>query len=240
MSEETNLDSKHQRLGPGNALAIFFAYLAAQVAGGLSFGFLISAQTNNLALAAAAVGVAFGGIVVFVITNRLLVGASLAAKMSILGWKPASFRTCFKAAALGVLVPVVVGPLVYFVFPISDGAALGPAAEMVSGSRTALLIYALIAVFFAPPIEEFLFRGVILTGFLRKWGAKTAALLSTALFALAHLPEAIGYPPAILVIATMGIIAATLRLRTGSLLPAIVMHTAYNLSVVVVLLASPI
>ena len=75
----------------------------------------------------------------------------------------------------------------------------------------------------APLAEELLFRGVILTGFLRRYGMVRAVVFSAILFAVIHLnPCQIGAA------FFGGLFLGWLYLRTGSLWPCIAMHAIYN------------
>jgi hypothetical protein len=90
--------------------------------------------------------------------------------------------------------------------------------------RTALGWESFFAVALAGPIaEEIIFRGLILYGFLKRYGVKKAIGASTLLFALAHgnpwqLPIAIG----------LGILCAWCFVKTHSLLPCLFAHIANN------------
>jgi membrane protease YdiL (CAAX protease family) len=78
----------------------------------------------------------------------------------------------------------------------------------------------------APLLEELLFRGVILRGFLRRYDPVTAVVHSAALFGLAHLNVHqffVAFP--------LGLIAGWLLLRTGSLWPGILLHALLNTGV---------
>jgi membrane protease YdiL (CAAX protease family) len=82
-------------------------------------------------------------------------------------------------------------------------------------------VIAILAV--APIAEELLFRGVILTGFLRRYGAVRAVVYSAILFAVIHLnPCQIGAA------FIGGLFLGWLYVRAGSLWPCIAMHAIYN------------
>jgi len=82
-------------------------------------------------------------------------------------------------------------------------------------------VIAIVAV--APIAEELLFRGVILTGFLRRYGTVRAVTYSAILFAVIHLnPCQIG------AVFIMGLFVGWLYVRTGSLWPCIAMQAIYN------------
>ena len=75
----------------------------------------------------------------------------------------------------------------------------------------------------APVLEEMLFRGVILRGFLRRYPRDFSIFWSAALFAIAHLNL---YQVATAL--ALGIVAGWLYERCRSLWPCILLHAAYN------------
>jgi sodium transport system permease protein len=78
--------------------------------------------------------------------------------------------------------------------------------------------------------EELAFRGFILTGLRRRFRPRTAVLLSSFLFALFHM-NVFQFIPHF----ALGVVLSVLVLRTGSVLPAMVFHFAYNCLVYVCL-----
>ncbi len=86
----------------------------------------------------------------------------------------------------------------------------------------ALATYLVLAV--SPGIcEEFVFRGVVYGILSRAWGARRAVVVSAALFAAFHL-SVYRFVPVFLVGLTLG----ALVWRTGSLVPAMLLHATYN------------
>ncbi|WEN16601.1 type II CAAX endopeptidase family protein [Rhodanobacter sp. AS-Z3] len=100
------------------------------------------------------------------------------------------------------------------------------------GSQTPLaprVLLALVVVCVGPVVEELLFRGVLLSALLRRWRAGWAVALTSLVFALIHLPG-LDYQwyalPALLLLA---VLLAILRLRSGSIWPAVLAHATNNL-----------
>ena len=93
-------------------------------------------------------------------------------------------------------------------------------------------LWAFFALFLAPPIEEFIFRGVLFTGLSNKFRVPTAALIVTLVFVLMHATEALSYWPAWMGLTLLGSATILFRHKTGSLLPAIGIHASYNFSMV--------
>ena len=108
--------------------------------------------------------------------------------------------------------------IVLGVFPMdADDIALYE-AEMAPG-----VVSVLFACVGAPVLEEMLFRGVILRGFLRQYTRTFSILWSAALFAIAHMNL---YQLATAF--TLGVVAGWLYERCRSLWPCILLHAAYN------------
>lgn len=114
----------------------------------------------------------------------------------------------------------------------------GPLAKIAASGGIGRAVWAVVAIAIAPPLEELLFRGLILRGFLASWGVTWASVATTVLFFIPHVFETGTYWPAILAILAIG--AATLagRLLTGSVYAAMAVHLAYNASLVVAVYAS--
>jgi membrane protease YdiL (CAAX protease family) len=82
--------------------------------------------------------------------------------------------------------------------------------------------YFIMAVFFAPFAEEYLFRGLLYRALDREWGGWRAVLGSAAFFAIYHPPLA--WVP----VAMVGAANAMLFKKTGRLWSAVALHLVYN------------
>jgi uncharacterized protein len=100
--------------------------------------------------------------------------------------------------------------------------------QLTGSSNAALRAWMLSAVLLAPPIEELMFRGVLLGGLAETWNMQAAAVISGATFWLMHGPEFVHWPAAV-AIALLTVVATWLRVRSGSLGPSIAAHFGYNL-----------
>lgn len=81
------------------------------------------------------------------------------------------------------------------------------------------------AILIGPIVEEFLFRGIILTTLLHKYGSKWALPISSVLFALVHI-----HPAQIVIAFILGLILGYLFIKTKSLTFVILLHSVSNLS----------
>jgi membrane protease YdiL (CAAX protease family) len=91
--------------------------------------------------------------------------------------------------------------------------------QVAVGSRWWFL---LLVVVFAPPIEEFIFRGLIYRGLRRTARPAVAALVSALIFAICHPP--IAFVPVFL----LGVLTAICLERHGRLIVPILIHAVYN------------
>ena len=173
-------------------------------------------------LPAAVAGILLGALIVFRMTRGTLRS---------LGVSRGRPRDLTASAALGLAMSLA------YVFvldrlSVEPTRPWGPLVELASRPGWQRDLWSVIAIGIAPPIEEFLFRGVLFQGLASVWGPMISATAVTVLFSLFHLPETISYWPAIIAVAIMAVIAMTVRLRTGSLGPAVALHAAYNAGLV--------
>lgn len=100
----------------------------------------------------------------------------------------------------------------------------------------AIVLLAAMAVVMAPLLEEALFRGILQPALKRRLGFPPAALAVTTIFTATHVPQFIGYPPALVLIFVCGGILSLLREAADSLWPPILFHFGFNLAAMLPLL----
>jgi len=144
---------------------------------------------------------------------------------------------CLAAVALGLVVPLVGGKLTEL---LAHGHAVPQDVKQLGGGAgTGFRIALTLAVAsIGPLVEELLFRGVLLSALLRRLRTVWAVLASAALFALVHLPDLHWLWYALPNLALLGVVLAWLRLRSGSLWPAVIAHASNNLLAMLALFAS--
>ena len=132
------------------------------------------------------------------------------------------------AVLLGLALPVAGGWLTRWVAHghevTQDVKQIGGAASLALRLPLALLVVSL-----GPLVEELLFRGALLSALLRRMHAGWAVAVSSLLFACVHLPDLGFLWYAVPNLALLGAVLAWLRLRSGSLWPAVVAHGMNNL-----------
>jgi membrane protease YdiL (CAAX protease family) len=126
---------------------------------------------------------------------------------------------CYIAAATGI-------------YPRAASLEPGPFASMAGTPGVHRFLWAAFAVACAPAIEEVVFRGAVFTALERVWGAAWSGLVVTSAFVALHASELGAYPPAMLAVASLSLLALGLRIRSGGVAAAIAAHTGYNLVIV--------
>lgn len=107
----------------------------------------------------------------------------------------------------------------------------GPVEDLVNdagGARALVLV--LVAVVFAPLVEELFFRGLLLRSLQRRVGTGWAVALSSVLFGLAH-PQPLPGGSVVIVMAgltALAVLLSLLAVRTGRLGASIVTHAGFN------------
>ncbi|MGJ7532683.1 MULTISPECIES: lysostaphin resistance A-like protein [unclassified Variovorax] len=94
-------------------------------------------------------------------------------------------------------------------------------SRMADGSIAAVLAVCVLA----PLLEEMLFRGIVLRGFLQRYPRGQAIFMSALFFGAAHMniyQFVVGF--------VMGTVLAWLYERTRSLIPCIALHATYNIT----------
>ena len=152
-----------------------------------------------------------------------------------LGWSWAGRLRMWQSIAVGIAL-----------FMIATGLAklLGaekstPLEQLINSSLGARYAIAFLAVFTAPFIEEFVYRGVLYPALQRVIGVNGAVVLIVGLFTLIHVPQ---YRPNVGVIAAVALLSIVLtlvRAWSGRLLPCVVIHMAFNAVQAVLLLLEP-
>jgi membrane protease YdiL (CAAX protease family) len=147
-----------------------------------------------------------------------------------LGTRHQLWRGVLAGATLG-LVSLVLMP--YVPYTPSSPDLLD---EFLTSPGPARWSWILSAVILAPPVEELVFRGVLLGGLAQIWNLRAAAIVSGVTFWAMHAPEWLHYWPAAVAIALMTVVVTLLRIRSQALGPSIAAHSAYNLLMASVLL----
>jgi CAAX protease family protein len=243
-------------LNARRAVALLLAYFLAQFAIGIvvvaafSFHFLFSGARIELAqlvkrmqnpavlLTAATLGILGAALLVASMTRRFFRGTPKSEAFRVLGLSRASPPYFVTAAIVGISMAFGFALVATKLVPPGHGQSVGPLARAAANGGFPRVLLAILGVLIAPPVEEFLFRGVLYAGFMKTWGRTRSILLVTVTFVLLHLFETRSYWPALVAIAIMALALAAVRIRSGSIGPGIILHAYYNLGLVLIVFAS--
>ncbi len=145
-----------------------------------------------------------------------------------IAWRPAPARAYAVAALLAAAIVTLVVAMYHLIPPNMAKLQDLPMAKLFSASGPALLPPVIIAIFFAPVLEEIIFRGIAFAGLAARFGTVWAAIISVALFMIVHAPQKIYYPPGFLDVGLVAVAAVLLRLKYHSIRPGILLHILYN------------
>ncbi|MFH1709075.1 MAG: ABC transporter permease subunit/CPBP intramembrane protease [Planctomycetota bacterium] len=135
---------------------------------------------------------------------------------------PAGGRGWLRSAG-GLVFMAGVVMLITGLFPDAGGKDQGMVRELVDGLGLNLPARLVCLALIPGIVEELLFRGLILTGFRRTFGAWKAVVLCGLVFGFIHL-----VPYKLLPVGIMGAGLALVVVQTGSIIPAIIVHVVNN------------
>jgi membrane protease YdiL (CAAX protease family) len=119
----------------------------------------------------------------------------------------------------------------FSLLPIADDSTPGIVDDYQAalGNSVALILFWLSLTVIAPVSEEIAFRGFILRGWMStRLGVIGAIVLSSLLFAAIHGPDKLAIFISLFV---GGMLLATMRWLSGSIVPTILMHATWNLGI---------
>lgn len=168
------------------------------------------------------------GYAVLLVTRWLARDAITDGEVTGVGWVKSSPMRCLAGAALGATIYLVTIFMVRGLFPNLQPESGGPIEAMAKQGGIMLLLLVIGVVVFAPLVEEFLFRGVMLAGFTRSFGLPVAVFFCTSLFVMVHLDAIMRYTPGVIPLTGLALGAVFVRIKFKSVWPAIAAHFGYN------------
>ena len=170
-----------------------------------------------------------GGLLATIGAVRFCFGSDGPEKMRVdlgmVGARPASIA---KAVMVGLGLSLLWVVISTWLLPASRGTPSHWIDDLAAESQLGLALSTLLAVVLAPLSEELLFRGAMLHGFRQRWGERTSVALTALTFAAVHISFGDPYWPGVVFTGVIAVVLAVLRLRSGSLVPAIIAHATYN------------
>lgn len=139
-------------------------------------------------------------------------------------WTTLGFRSV-DARSLGTLLGAVAVVVISANIVVRSFVHLPRAQDLFFFGRQPreVVLMVMLVLVVAPLGEEVLFRGFLLQGLARRWGFWPAAVVTSAVFALAHI-----WPYLYVPIFIMGLSFAWLFWRTGSLWASVAAHATMN------------
>jgi membrane protease YdiL (CAAX protease family) len=137
----------------------------------------------------------------------------------------AGLASIFLASILAIIIQQITGPF-------------NSAAADVGSNQTGLvlLVFALMAMFGAPIVEEIAFRGLLYGALVKAHiSERWVVVITAAIFALTHFE-----PQRFILLFAIGLLFGELRRRTGSTSAAIMAHIVNNTPGAIVILFSPL
>ncbi len=138
------------------------------------------------------------------------------------GLDPGGFRWWHYCIILGAFLAVA--GVVSSYFPEQEHDL----ERLLRSSRSVVYAVAFVATFTAPAAEEIVYRGLLYSAFQRSMGVPAAFILVTTLFVVVHVPQYYPSYSTIFLLTLLSMILTAIRVRTGSLLPCIILHTVFN------------
>jgi uncharacterized protein len=139
--------------------------------------------------------------------------------------RPPSWPRAVGLALLTVVAALIASALLEPIFHGADAQDIVPKDARPAGFAAlagVVLAYGAIA-FVGPLVEESIFRGLLTAGLRQRFGPWRTALLTSALFAVAHfIPRVM---PAVFL---LGLALAFVYERIGSTIPGVLVHCLYN------------
>ncbi|MEA2705206.1 MAG: protease family protein [Actinomycetota bacterium] len=218
------------RWGLGDAVAGFvLAIVLATVVGNLWLAAFGGSEDGLGARTAGQVGLWAGLVGMAVLASRRKGYGTLATDFGFTArWSDLGVGVATAVGASFVVVPVVALALRPIFGHPDVSKPVHDLVEQASGPKALVLV--LVAVVFAPLVEELFFRGLLLRSLQRRVGTGWAVALSSVFFGLAH-PQPLKAGATVIVMAgltSLAVILALLAVRTGRLGASIVAHAGFN------------
>ena len=207
-------------------LGLLLLMLAAQAAGSLLTHYLgrprLTADPVYLGVAQILMTNLLNGMVLLFI-YRTITAKYRSPFWSSLKWKGSTAVPPGLFLVLGALLALFMGALSSRIPGIEDL----PVSGLLRYVQTAVFL-GVTAIAVAPLVEEVVFRGFIFPVLERRWGPVAAVLLTALMFTSLHVSQLWGSWMAVSLILLVGLALSLVRALTGALLPAYLLHLAYN------------
>lgn len=145
---------------------------------------------------------------------------------SVLRLKPINFKQVVLTVllVLAMYVIIIFVSMLWQILLASLGANLQVEETLNALLKKPAWFTILLLCVYAPFFEEFIFRGMILSGYSTYKGFWKAAVITGIMFGLLH-----GFLPSVLPTAIVGVVIAALVMATGSIFTGLIYHALHNL-----------
>jgi len=225
------------RWGIAQIFWLLAGFIAAQIAGNELYEYGVPALLRLITHAAppnaGIIGAAVTGYFAAALFSLWYIGRLGAARLrdgspAGIGWRPAPVKAYLLAFLFAVMIIMLVIIIVHVAPPDLSKLKNMPSAKLFQSPGPGALVLVVLAVFIAPPVEEYVFRGGIFAALASRVSPFWAGVITTLLFMVVHAPEKIYYLPGFIDVGLMAAAAAWLRVRFGSIRPGIWLHILYN------------
>jgi len=142
-----------------------------------------------------------------------------------LGWKY-PVRGAAASIFAGPVLAISLGMLGYFLRTPETPQTF----QQMFQDRPTIIFFGIFVLILGPLCEELAFRGFLMPLLVRSLGAASGIIATGLMFGLLHAPEYEWHWQQVVLIATAGSVFGWVRYKTGSLAPAVFMHSTYNLT----------
>ena len=168
------------------------------------------------------IGVAPAHLFTFIITWFVVTNYRKHSFLGMLGWKSGGIRWWYYPLVIASFMALVGG--VSQILPEREHDIL----RIIRSSPAAAYTLAFIATFFAPFIEEAVYRGLLYSAFQRSIGTVWTVAIVTLMFAGIHYPQYWESPGSIIMITVLSFALTMTRTLSGNLLPCVILHFLFN------------
>lgn len=144
-----------------------------------------------------------------------------------IGWRWEGPNTLVKVGIVIGVVIITIGILTVLPRFIPDSKET-PFSQMLKASRAVRYVVAFLAIFTAPLVEEFVYRGLLYSPLKRAIGMGGAVISATLLFALVHVPQYWGAWASLTGLLLLSLALTFIRAKTRSIFPCVAIHTLFN------------
>lgn len=189
--------------------------------------------TDPIAIGIQVAGVIPAHLLTIVLAWMVVTKGRLYSFKEMLGWRSGGMQWWHYAAIMLAIfgLALVVGTLI----PEQENEL----TRILKSSRFIVFLVAAMATLTAPLVEEVVYRGVVYSALQRWAGVSTAVGLVTLLFAIVHLPQYYPSVSTMVLLTILSLILTLVRVKTGNVLPCIILHTIFNGLQSVLLIVEP-